>query len=215
MPVTEDYTFTGYLYSGGIVPAYKLASTLDCGAHSFSVQIDTPGIHYILVQDTQTQNTYWSNPVVVDDYAASAPRIYWGDLHGHSAVSDGSGTPEESYFIGRYVSRLDYMALTDHGEHFTVFDRSKANTPEWEYYKQATTNAYAPGEFVSLFGAEWTSNYALQPFLFVPVPIITGGHYTCVFSGDDLPLFSTYTENTTDQLWSLLDDFTLSSGAGA
>ena len=211
----EDYTFTGYLYTSGIVPAYKLAGTEDYGVHAFSMQISTPGIHYILIEDTQTQNTYWSNPVVVDNYAENTPRIYWGDLHGHSAVSDGSGTAEESYYYGRYVSRLDYMALTDHGEHFTIFDRTKADSPEWENYKLATTNAYDPGNFVAFYGAEWTTNYALQPFLFVPVPIITGGHYTCVFSGDDIPLFSTYTENTTDQLWSLLDDFTSSTGAGA
>ncbi len=211
----DEYAFTGSTWSAGIVPAYMMLGPEDFGMHSFSAQINTPGIHYILVEDSHTENTYWSNPIIVDDYPDGSPMIYWGDLHGHSMVSDGSGTAEESYYVGRYVSGLDFMSLTDHGEHFTMFDRSKAGSPEFENYKSVTANAYVPSEFVSLYGAEWTSNYVIQPLLFVPTPIASGGHYTCVFSGDDLPLFSAITENTIDDLWSVLDDFTSSSGARA
>jgi len=210
-----DYTFTGGFLSSGIIPAYMLAGPEDYGLHSFSASIDTEGIHYILVEDSLTQNVYWSNPIVVDDLAESAPMIYWGDLHAHSMVSDGSGTADESYYYGRYIAGLDYMALTDHGEHFTMFDRTKEGNADFENYKLSTSNAYEPDEFVSFFGAEWTTNYAIQPLLFVPVPSSTGGHYTCVFSGDSLPLFSTFTENTVDELWTVLDDFTASTGTSA
>ncbi|MGY5874237.1 MAG: DUF3604 domain-containing protein [Candidatus Thorarchaeota archaeon] len=209
------YTFTGSAFSTGLIPAYLLAGSADYGLHSFPVQINTIGIHYILVEDSLTQNIYWSNPIIVDDLVVDSPRIYWGDLHGHSAVSDGSGTPAESYYFGRNIAKLDFMSLTDHGEHLTLFDRSKIGTAEFQAYLQATAEAYVPGEFVSFFGVEWTTNYVDQKFWFIPVPAATGGHYTCVFSGDSMPLVSTFTENTAEELWAVLDDFTSSTGAQA
>ncbi|MHA1289208.1 MAG: DUF3604 domain-containing protein, partial [Candidatus Thorarchaeota archaeon] len=211
----DEYTFTGGLFSPGLA-TYAVERSVDYGIHSFDFQIDTPGIHYILVEDSHTQNTYWSNPIIVDDYAVDAPRIYWGDLHSHSALSDGSGTATESYLYGRYIADLDFMALTDHGEHFTIFDREKTGlTAAFQTFLQATTNAHAPGEFVSFFGGEWTTNYVDQTLLFVPVPIASGGHYTCIFSDDSMPLFSAITENTVPELWAVLDEFTTSTGARA
>jgi len=210
----DPYTFTGGLFSPGLA-TYASERTVDYGLQSFDFQIDTPGIHYILVDDSHTQNTYWSNPIVVDDYAVDDPRIYWGDLHGHSALSDGSGTATESYLYGRHIAELDFMSLTDHGEHFTIFDREKTGNAAFQNYLQATATAHDPGEFVSFYGGEWTTNYVDQALLFVPVPIATGGHYTCVFSGDNMPLFSAITENTVSELWDVLDEFTSTTGARA
>ena len=42
------------------------------------------------------------------------PRVLWGDLHGHSNFSDGTGTPEDYYVYARDVAGLDVAALTDH-----------------------------------------------------------------------------------------------------
>ncbi|MHA2384495.1 MAG: DUF3604 domain-containing protein, partial [Candidatus Thorarchaeota archaeon] len=211
----DAYTFTGGMFSPGLY-SYSTTRAVDYGLHSFDIQINTPGIHYVLVEDSHTQNTYWSNPIIVDDFAVDAPRLYWGDVHAHSAVSDGSGSPTESYLYGRYLAHLDFMALTDHGEDFTLFDRTKIGTAEFQDYLLTTENAYAPGEFVSFYGAEWTTSYADQALWFVPFPASDdGGHYTCVFSGDSMPIFSTHTEPTTAELWNLLDDFTSSSGARA
>ena len=207
-----EYTFTGAFYSAGIVPAYMMLGSQDFGLHSFTTRINTVGIHYILVEDSLTQNTYWSNPIIVDNFAIDSPRIYWGDLHGHSAISDGSGTPTESYYYGRYISRLDFMSLTDHGLDFTMFDRLKTGTAEYWNYMMSTADAYAPNEFVTLYGIEWTTNYVDQVFLFIPVPTAIGGHYTCIFSGETMPILSAITENTASELWSLLDDFTASTG---
>jgi len=208
----EEYTFTGASMSSGVVPAYLMIGPEDFGLHSFPTRIDTPGIHYILVEDSLTENTFWSNPIIVDDYSAGSPMIYWGDLHSHSMVSDGSGSPDESYFYGRYISHLDFMAMTDHGEDFTLLDRSKTGTAEFQEYLRATNDAYAPGDFVSFYGAEWTSEYLDQILWFVPAPMASGGHYTCIFSGDSMPIFSAVTENTIGELWTLLDEYTSTSG---
>ncbi len=40
--------------------------------------------------------------------------IYFGDLHGHSCLSDGRPTPDEYYESIRDQAKLDFAALTDH-----------------------------------------------------------------------------------------------------
>jgi len=212
--IPESYTFTGGSYRPRL-HVYAFSDSKDFGLHSFNVEINTTGVHYVLVQEPTTQNVYWSNPIIVDDYAIDAPRIYWGDVHSHSAFSDGSGSPTEVYLFGRYISRLDFMSLTDHGEHFTIFNRYKDNTLKFRDYQQATIDANEPGEFVSFFGLEWTSRYSDQALWFVPVPDVRGGHYTCIFSGDSMPLFSSITETKVSALWTVLDEFTTSTGSRA
>jgi len=207
----EAYTFTGSWFSPRI-EIYESQGSKDFGLHIFNLEINTKGIHYVLVEDSYTQNIYWSNPIIVDEYAIDSPRLYWGDVHSHSAFSDGSGSPAENYLFARYISRLNFMSLTDHGEHFTMFNREKDDTLKFTNYRQATENAYVPGAFVSLFGLEWTSRYSDQALWFVPVPDVRGGHYTCIFSGDSMPLFSSITETSVSRLWTVLDEFTSSTG---
>jgi hypothetical protein len=189
----SPYTFTGQLFGSDI--AYEIGDGKDNGLHVFTARIDTPGIHYVLVNDSITQNVYWSNPIIVGNYGSSNPKIFWGDIHGHSGLSDGSGSPEHHYFYARYVGRLDFDALTDHGE-----------TMQFEFgaldHSEGTTNAvYDPGSFVSFQGVEWTQT--------------STGHYTCIFSGDKLPNnppLSYMIEPTMADLWKVLDDFTNSTG---
>jgi len=93
-----------------------------------------------------------SNPVVVE---AGAERVLWADLHGHSQLSDGTGTPEDYYRYARDVAGLDVAALTDH-DHWGV--RFLDERPDlWERIRAATDAFHAPGRFVTLLGYEWTS----------------------------------------------------------
>ena len=41
-------------------------------------------------------------------------RILFGELHGHSCLSDGGPTPDEYYRNIRENAKLDFAALTDH-----------------------------------------------------------------------------------------------------
>lgn len=45
--------------------------------------------------------------------AAQAQQVYFGNLHGHTSYSDGSGTPAEAYAAAR-VAGLDFFAITEH-----------------------------------------------------------------------------------------------------
>ena len=93
-----------------------------------------------------------SNPMVVD---SSLPRILWADLHGHSGLSDGTGTPKDYFRYARDVAALDVVALTDH-DHWGM--QPLAVHPElWEEIRRETELFHRPGEFVTLLGYEWTS----------------------------------------------------------
>jgi hypothetical protein len=93
-----------------------------------------------------------SNPLVV---SSTLPRIYWGDLHGHSGLSDGTGTPEDYYRYARDVAALDVAALTDH-DHWGM--QPLDVTPGlWKEICEQTKAFHEPGQFVTLLGYEWTS----------------------------------------------------------
>ncbi|MBW2418174.1 MAG: CehA/McbA family metallohydrolase [Deltaproteobacteria bacterium] len=93
-----------------------------------------------------------SNPMLV---RGELPRLLWGDLHGHSRLSDGTGTPADFYDYAREVAGLDVAALTDH-DHWGMrfLDASPAM---WEEIRAVASRFYEPGRFVTLLGYEWTS----------------------------------------------------------
>lgn len=78
----------------------------------------------------------------------SEMNCYFGEVHNHTAESDGMGTPAESIEYARDVVGMDYYAVTEHS-HYMVDDK---------YPKQiALSNSYnEPGKFASLYGWEMT-----------------------------------------------------------
>jgi len=99
-------------------------------------------------------NGLWaeSNPMLV---TREAPRILWGDLHGHSNFSDGTGLPEDYYRYAREVAALDVVSLTDH-DHWGIPFLDAA--PElWGEIQKQTRSFHEPGRFVTLEGYEWTN----------------------------------------------------------
>ena len=107
---------------------------------------------YRIVASTEGGLTASSNPVVVSQEGA---RIYWGDLHGHSSLSDGTASPEEYLTYARDVAALDIVALTDH-DHWGILFLDQ--TPGlWREIREQTEVFNQPGQFVTLLGYEWTS----------------------------------------------------------
>ncbi len=192
----DAYTFSGQSFGSDI--AYEIRDGKDNGMHVFTAAIDTPGIHYILVEGSVTDNTYYSNPIIIRDLLDTDLRIYWGDIHTHSELSDGTGTAAHSFYYGRYVACLDFMALTDHGEIMMW-------TP-WsvDILESETNAAYDPEHFVTFQGTEWTD--------------VVTGHYTCIFNGNQLikdPILSYLYLPTPETLWEALDAFTETTGCSA
>ncbi len=73
--------------------------------------------------------------------------IFWGDLHGHTSLSDGMGdTADDYYLFARDIAFLDVCALTDHG------------AAHWDEQIAAVQEFYDPGNFVTLLAFEGGSN---------------------------------------------------------
>jgi hypothetical protein len=92
--------------------------------------------------------------------------VYWGEIHGHTEMSDGIGGYEEMFRIARDEGCQDFAAATDHACYFT--------DNEWEWM-QDVANAYNErGGFVTLLGYEWAGRQ---------------GHRCIYARGRRLPLF--------------------------
>lgn len=94
----------------------------------------------------------WANPMEV---AEASPRILWADLHGHSGLSDGTGTPDDWFAYARDVAALDVASLTDH-DHWGMRPLD-ADPGAQRRIADAVARFDEPGRFVALPGYEWTS----------------------------------------------------------
>jgi hypothetical protein len=188
------YTFTGQ--NSGSSMAYSIRDGKDNGKKTFGASIQTAGIHYIKVTDSQSKKTYYSNPVVVGGCAENEYRIYWGDIHTHSKLSDGSGSLDHNYYYGREIAGLDFMAVTDHAE-ILMWQPGIFNLIE-----KKVNMLNDPGNFVIFQGVEWTQ--------------VANGHYTMIFSGDKLLKHVNYLNTPKPyDLWKRLDEFTQKTGTSA
>lgn len=124
------------------------------GQSTIELAAGAPGtwrVHASLALDGDVLET-WSNPLWV---SADEPAVYWGDLHGHSHLSDGTGLPEDYLRYARDVAALDVAVLTDH-DHFGM--RFLDQEPElWAEIREQVHAFDEPGRFVALLGYEWTS----------------------------------------------------------
>ena len=81
-------------------------------------------------------------------------KIYYGDVHVHTAYSDGSGSFDDVLNLYKNVYRRDFVAITDHDalragdNHFSP--------GEWDYLKALNEIYNQPGVFVTINGYEWT-----------------------------------------------------------
>jgi len=128
--------------------------------------------------------------------------LLWGDLHGHSNLSDGCLSPNDYFAYAREISALDFVSLTDHdnvGGNSNVEEHSKLMTEKtWDLIKKATNKAYKPGEFVTLIGYEYTQ-----------IGLAYGGHRNVYFLDDNPPIFRSWDveTNTSTKLFKALRPF--------
>jgi hypothetical protein len=124
----------------------------DRGWRRLEAVASRPGISRVVVETEGLDVPFRSNPLEI---GRQTPRTLWADLHGHSALSDGSGSPEQYLAYARDFAALDVASLTDH-DHFGMrfLDRS----PQlWDRIRRAVASAHEPGRFVTILGFEWTN----------------------------------------------------------
>lgn len=111
-------------------------------------------------------------------------RVFWGDLHRQSAVSDGEGVLAEHFRVARDEAGLDFYAMTDHAlltadpcdraymeplkgpasitdartpaELGDVVALHRISNAAWGELQNLIRRLYAPGRFVTFLGYEWS-----------------------------------------------------------
>ncbi len=87
--------------------------------------------------------------------------VYFGQLHAHTNLSDGTGSVEEAFDYASKVENLDFFAVTDHSDSFDNADAGAIGTDGagisagWAAGKQAAASV-TNEDFVGLFGFEMT-----------------------------------------------------------
>ena len=91
--------------------------------------------------------------------------VYFGELHGHTNLSDG-GPSIDDYFTGlRDRAGLDFAALSDH-DHGSVGKPELWDAGKWELTKQKVKEYYQPGKFTTILAYErdsypWYNNLVI------------------------------------------------------
>lgn len=89
--------------------------------------------------------------------------LFWGEIHTHTNLSDGNGSPDDNFEIAR--SHLDFWAMADHAYDQTVFGRDyKKDAPgrhvlneRWDHVQELCRAYEDPGRFVPFLAYEWTN----------------------------------------------------------
>ncbi len=120
------------------------------------------------------QPTYAAAPQVVRPSLPSQ-RILFGDIHQHTAHSDGCGSADEPYLRARHVYGDDFCAVSDHES----FLGKRIYPAEWKYLQEVADAHNAPDSFATLLAYEWTGRMHPGP-----------GHKVVYLSSRDTPICS-------------------------
>lgn len=120
--------------------------TADDGIAVTSVAIEEEGTHRLQVRGREFEAT--TNPVRCE--RGRKPDTYWGDIHGQSEETVGTGSIEEYFSFAREGGFLDFAAPANHD--FQLTDEF------WDRVQAAVRDANDPGEFVTYLSYEWTAN---------------------------------------------------------
>lgn len=88
--------------------------------------------------------------------------VYYGHLHNHCAISDGTGTADDAYNYAKNTAGLDFFGLSDHA--YLMSDS------EWQTVISTANNYNEDGVFAAFWGFEWSHS--------------TYGHVTVVNTND-------------------------------
>lgn len=146
-----DWTLSLEAPEGVEVAAEAEVPAAQRGRTAVSLRATAPGVVRVRGRGPEGLEAE-SNPMLVRE---AGPRILFGDLHGHSNLSDGTGTPEDYYRYAREVAGLDVAALTDHDHWGLPF--LDATPDHWRRIREAAAAFHEPGRFVTILGYEWTS----------------------------------------------------------
>ena len=86
---------------------------------------------------------------------AAEYRLFWGDVHTHTNLSDGKGTLDQLLTCARDVAHLDFVILSDHD--FGNGPPWRLSQDVWNQIQDKVDQYTVEGKFVAIAGYEWTS----------------------------------------------------------
>jgi len=141
------------LEAEGSVDGLPESVALPPGMFSLTVpglKADAGGPIYILVKDEAGNLLARSNPLLIEE----SPLVhFWGDMHGQSEETIGTGSAREYFAFARDLAWMD--ACGHQGNDFQITDAF------WEELDRVTAEFDEAGRFVTLPGYEWSGNTAL------------------------------------------------------
>ncbi|MFC1491205.1 DUF3604 domain-containing protein [Nitrospinota bacterium] len=136
----------------------------DRGVRRFSgVRLFGEGPYRLRVEDPSGLTAL--GPPILPRKSGEEFALLWGDIHGQTRSTVGTGTVEEYFRFARDRAGVDFAAWQ--GNDFRV------RREDWEEVKRECRAFNEPGRFVTLLGYEWSGTRS------------GGGDYNIYFSGDD------------------------------
>ena len=93
-------------------------------------------------------------------------KVYFGQIHSHTNMSDGAGEVESAYEYAKNVAKLDFFAVTDHSNSLDTansvdpatinLNTHNSDNAKWLRGQAAAAGVYEDGKFISFFGYEMT-----------------------------------------------------------
>jgi len=113
------------------------------------IEIGEPGVHRFRVIDQNESIETLTNPM---DCSETAPerKIYWGDIHGQSGETVGTGTIQEYFTFARDSAFLDFASHA--GNDFQITDDF------WTEIQETIQNFHNSEQFVTFLCYEWSAN---------------------------------------------------------
>ncbi|RJP32858.1 MAG: DUF3604 domain-containing protein [Actinobacteria bacterium] len=187
-----DPTFTGEVElvpAAGLEAPYRVEfRPSDRGISTVVCHASDPGVYRVAAAGRGIAGE--SNPVPFGE----GQRLFWGDIHVHTALCDGCLNPGHFYPQARDELGLDFAAITTH-DTMDIFEPS-GRREEWELVRELQERYNEPGRFVTFLGYEWSDH--------------KWGHRGVFFAPDEpdphLYSFVSSASNTPDKLEALLSE---------
>ena len=150
---TPHYTRTAMFSSSdpkaSLPPPYTFRWK-DKGVHRFEdLTFQTVGVHYVTIFDEKRNKISTSNPIVVYEKQKEVT-LFWGDLHGQTEETVGTGTVDQYFCFARDAAALDFISHV--GNDFQITNDHYKDT------QRAVKEFHAPGRFITFLGYEWSGN---------------------------------------------------------
>ena len=137
----------------GVIDGLPETITLAPGKFALELEglsVSGPGRVSVQLKDAAGNTVAQSNPLIIED---SDIVHFWGDLHGQSEETIGTGSAYQYFAFARDLAFVD--ACAHQGNDFQITDEF------WAELNRLTAEFDEPGRYVVLPGYEWSGNTSL------------------------------------------------------